>query len=83
MSLPETKDELETVLLNLWAMPVYWDEAYRLYALDEKRKLAAFLNWLSDRSDEISPETLEEEDTCVDENGNWIDRDDGGLDLYD
>jgi hypothetical protein len=88
MTLPDSKSDLETVLMRLWAMPPHFAEAYRLYALDERKKLASFLNWLSGRANELSPESLEnddmdEENPCVDENGKWIDADFGGVEPYD
>lgn len=87
MTLPDTKDDLENVLIRLWALPPHFAEAYRLYALDERKQLAAFLNWLAGRANELSPEALEndgmDEDTTVDDDGNWIDPDMGGLNFYD
>ena len=80
MTLPDTKDDLENVLMRLWALPAHFVEAYRLYALEEKKQLAAFLNWLAGRANELSPvEPVgeDEEDPSVDDDGNWIDPDYG------
>tara|TARA_R110000765_G_scaffold47794_4_gene98021 strand:+ start:8655 stop:8801 length:147 start_codon:yes stop_codon:yes gene_type:complete len=41
--LPQTKAELEKLLVYLWVMPSKWGEAYKLYAEGDEENLEAYL----------------------------------------
>lgn len=69
---PQTKAELESALMETWATPDSFNEAYRLYALGEEKRLAVFLAGLAD--EEPPAEELEDDD-----DGGWDEPDLGDL----
>jgi len=86
--LPQTKSELDSVLMDIWALPVHFNKAYELYALGKDRELMEFLDWVGGipkpaQIEERQPHPFDmDENPYVDENGNWIDSDNGGHDVY-